>query len=126
MRLLENAAHGDPANHARELQRGGDDGALTDGHRNGFTGIPLAMIDALDPFRGRHQPGQFLGEIDPGLATQAQFTAVVGKAVDAQAHSDVVEKDVARLKNRFTAPRPTVRPLPVSLTLQPPAIPTPL
>jgi len=31
------------------------------------------MIDALDPFRGRHQPGQLLGEIDPGLAASPVY-----------------------------------------------------
>src|SRR5260370_14326206 len=78
MRLFENAAHGDPANGVCELQGSGDNGALTDGHRNGFTGIPFAMIDALDPFCRRHQPWQLLGEINSGLASQTQFTAVVG------------------------------------------------
>src|SRR6267378_7297284 len=83
MGLLKNAAHGDAANGVRELQGSGDNGALAGGHRNRFTRIPLAMKDAPDPFRGRHQPGQLLGEIDTSLTSQPQFTAVVGNAVDA-------------------------------------------
>ena len=101
MWLFENAAHGDPANGVRELQGSGDNGALAGGHRNRFTCVPLAMKDALDPFRGRHQPWQLLGEIDSGLASQTQFTAVVGKAVDAQTHPHVVEENVARFEDRF-------------------------
>ena len=101
MRLFENTATRDSADHASELKRSGDDGALTDGHRNRFTGIPLAMIDALDPFSGRHQPWQLLWEIDSSLASEPEFAAVVRKAVNSQAHSYVVEEDVARFKDRF-------------------------
>ena len=61
MGLLKDAPHGDAADHARELQRGGDDSALASGYGNRFTGIPLAMKHALDPFRGRHQPGLLRG-----------------------------------------------------------------
>src|SRR5258708_15625817 len=122
MRLFETAAQGDPADGVRELQGSGDNGTLAGGHRNRFTRIPLAMIDALDPFRGRHQPGQLLGEIDPGLAAQAQFTTVVRKAIDAQAHSDVVEKDVAGLEDCFMQAHHTVRTFPIDPTLELPAI----
>src|SRR6266853_562040 len=122
MRLLENAAHGDPADGVRELQGSGDNGTLAGGHRNRFSRIPLAMKDALDPFRRGHQPGQFFGEIDPGLAAQAQFTTVVRKAINAQAHPDVVEKDIAGLQDCFMQAHHTVRTFPIDPTLELPAI----
>src|SRR6266478_4577188 len=122
MGLLKNAAHGDAANGVSELQGSGDNGALAGGHRNRFTRIPLAMKDALDPFRGWHQPRQLLGEIDSGLASQTEFSGVVGKAIDAQAHSDVVEKDVTGLEDCFMQAHHTVRTFPIDPTLELPAI----
>src|SRR5207245_7612691 len=108
MRLLEYASRSDSANHARELQRSRGDGALPRRHGDRFTGIPLAMENALDPFCGRHQPGQLLGEIDSRLASEAELAPVVRKAVNAQAHSGIVEKDVARLEDGFVQPHDTV------------------
>ncbi len=116
--LFENSATCYSTDHPGKLQRGSRDGALTGGHGDRFTGIPLAMKNALDPFRGRHQPGHFLGEIDSGLVSQAQFTAIVGKSIDAQAHSDVVEEDVTRLEDRFVQAHHTVRALPVNPALE--------
>src|SRR5260370_32322506 len=103
--LFENAAHGDPTDHARELERSRGDGALTGGHRNRFTGIPFAMKDTLDPFGGSHQPGHFPGETHSGLESEAELVSVVRKTVDAQAHSDVVKEDVARLEDCFVHPQ---------------------
>src|SRR5258708_25804466 len=80
------------------------------------------MKDALDPFRRRHQPGQLLGQIDASLAPQAQLTAVVRKAVDAQTHPSVVEKDVTGFEDCFVQAHNAVRTLPVNPTLELPAI----
>src|SRR5467141_662657 len=69
------------------------------------------MENALDPFRGRHQPRQLLGEIDSRLASEAELAPVVRKTVNAQAHSGIVEKDVARLEDGFVQPHDTMRAL---------------
>src|SRR6266478_8265347 len=122
MRLLENAAHGDSADHARELQGSGDDGSLTGGHRDRFARIPLAMEDPLHPFSGRHQPGQLLWEIDSSLVSEPEFTAVVGEAVDAQAHSSVVEKNITGFEDGFVQSHHTMRAFPKDPTLELPAI----
>src|SRR6202166_1401030 len=101
MRLFKNAAHGDAADGARQLQRRGGDGALTGGDRYGFAGIPLAMEDALDPLLRRHQARLFGRQIDPCFMANAHFGGVVSKAVDAQLHAHVIEKNIAGLENGF-------------------------
>src|SRR6266478_5846086 len=122
MRLLENAAHGDSADHARELQGSRDDGSLTGGHRDRVARIPLAMEDPLHPFSGRHQPGQLLWEIDSSLVSEPEFAAIVRKAVDAQAHSSVVEENITGFEDGFVQSHHTMRALPVNPALELPAI----
>ncbi len=100
VRLFKHAAGSDATNHAGELQRRGGNSALSGGDGDDFAGIPFAMKDALDPFLRRHQAGLFGRKIDAGFVADAKFVAVVGKAIDSQAHAHVVEKDVARFQNR--------------------------
>src|SRR5882762_2169586 len=59
------------------------------------------MKHPLDPFGRRHQPLFFRRKIDSGLMSEAQFGAVIRKAVNSQPHADVVEKNVARLEDGF-------------------------
>src|SRR5438270_2615354 len=122
MRLLENAAHGDSADHARELKGSGDDGSLTGGHRDRFARIPLAMEDPLHPFSGRHQSGQLLWEIDSSLVPEPEFAAVVRKAVYAQAHSSVIGENITGFEDRFMRHHYAVRAFPEDPALELPAV----
>ena len=109
MRLLENAAGSDAADHAGQLERRGGNGALSGGYGNHFAGVPLAMKSPLDPFLRRHEAGLFGGKIDAGLVADAEFAGVIRKPVDSQAHADVVEKDVAGLQNGVVQTEDAVR-----------------
>src|SRR5260370_17853299 len=69
------------------------------------------MENTLERFSGRHQPGQLLGKIDSRFASEAELAPVVRKTVNAQSHSGIVEKDVARLEDGFVQPHDTMRAL---------------
>src|SRR5947209_20181943 len=99
MRLLENTAGCNAADHASELQWCGGDGALADGHGNRLTRIPFAMKSSFDPFLGGHQARLFGGKVDAGFMAEAQVAAVVGEAIDSHTHAHGVEKDVAGFQN---------------------------
>src|SRR6202140_2505983 len=112
MRLLKNAAHGDTADGARQLQRGGGDGALTGGDRYGFAGVPLAMEDALHPLLGRHQARLFRRQVDSCFVANAHFGGVISQAVDAQLHAHVIEKNIAGIENGFAEIHDSMRTFP--------------
>ena len=116
--MLENAAHGDAADGARELQRSGGDSALAGGDGNSFAGIPLAMEYTFSPFRRRHQAGFFGREINAGAMAQAHFGGVVREAINAQLHAYVVEKNVAGIEDGFTKVDDAVRTLSVDPALK--------
>ena len=84
-----------------QLHRRDDDRALADGNRNRFARIPFLVVHALLPFFRRHQPGFFAGQVDAGLAAEAQARGVLVDAVDSQALPDVVEEHVAGLHDGF-------------------------
>src|SRR5262245_32658233 len=97
MRLHEYAARGNATDQARRLQGSRGDSSLTAGNRYGFTGIPLAVEHALHPLLAGHQ-SRFLGrKVNSCLAAQAKLGCVVGDAVDAEAHAEVVEENIAGL-----------------------------
>src|SRR6202030_1734861 len=118
MRLLKNAAHGDAADGARQLQRRGGDRALTGGDRYGFASVPLAMEYALHPFLRGHQARLFGRQVDPCFMTNAHFGGVVSEAVDAQLHAHVIEKNITGIKNGFAKIHDTMRTFPVHPTFE--------
>src|ERR1700730_8606055 len=118
MWLLENAPHGNSTDGARELQRSGGDSTLSSRDGNGFSGIPLAMKHALDPFLGRHQASFFGRKINAGAVAQTHFCGVVREAIDAEFHAHVVEKNVAGIENGFAVVDNAVRALAIHPALK--------
>src|SRR5207245_9779577 len=97
VRLHEDAAGGDAADKARELQRSRDDGALANGNGDSLAGVPLPVKYALHPIFAGHQAGFFGGQVNAGLAAEAELGGVVGNAIDTMPDTKVVEENVAGL-----------------------------
>ena len=108
MRLHEYAAGGDAADHARELQGSGCDGALTGGHRNHLALIPLAVQRAFDPFRRGHQASFLARKVNPRFVSDAEVAAVISETVDSQTQAHVVEEHIAGLQDGFMKVRDAV------------------
>jgi len=103
--VLENAAHGESRRDGVPSCKGvGDNGPGRVDTENRFTRIPLSdSLSALDPFAGSHQPRATpRGRSIPVLRPKPSYYRSK-KAIDAQAHSAVVEKDVARILGCFYA-----------------------
>src|SRR5258708_12993780 len=112
MRLLKNSAHGDSANHARELQGSRCHRALADGHRNGFAGIPFAMEHPLHPLFAGHESGFFGRQINTSAVPKPQMPGVIGNTVNAYPLAHVVKEDVAGLYDCFGQTYVATRTLP--------------
>ena len=83
--------------------------ALADGNGNGFTGVPLAVKCAFDPWLGRHQPRFLGGKVNASAVTDAKQIAVISKAINAEFHADGVEKDVAGFQDGIVQVSGSVR-----------------
>src|ERR1019366_10679610 len=101
MRLHEYAAHRYSSNGLRELQRSGGYGALANAHRYVFTDHPLPVLHASRPILAGHQPRLLAGQINSSAFAQADLRTIVGHTIDSQPQADVVEKYVARFRNRL-------------------------
>src|SRR5207244_6969952 len=76
----------------------------------------------LDTIRLMHQPTLYRRDINSGLMSDAQSAAVIKKAVDAQTHSNVIEKNVAGLENGFVQAHDAVRAFSVHPAFELPSI----
>src|ERR1700756_3751279 len=101
MRLFEDAAHGDAADYAGELQGCRRYRALANRYGDGFSRVPFAVEHSLHPFLAGDQAALFGGQIDAGAMAEAEVRSVVGDPVNPEALSYVVKEDVARLHNRL-------------------------
>src|SRR5580704_18533530 len=108
VRALEIAAGCNATDHVRELKGGCGDGTLTNGNGNCFAGIPLTMIDALNPLLGRNQAGFFGWQIDAGFRTESQHFRVFRDAIDSQALAYVVKENVTGMNDGFVQIHDTV------------------
>ena len=97
MGALEHAAGGDAGESANHLDGRNSERALADADRSDFTGIVLLVEVFPFPFGGGDGAGDFIGEVDAGFRTEADFMRPVGDLVDAEASSQRIEKDVAGL-----------------------------
>ena len=97
----ENAAGGDAGDGAHHLDGRGGDGALADADGSDFAGIPLLVVVLHFPFGGRHGPGRFVGQVDAGSGTHADFVSPERDLIDAESRGEGVEEDVAGLIDGF-------------------------
>ena len=104
-----------PAGHGRggsgELDRGDEEGPLTDTDDQGLAGEPALLADPLRPLPGRQQTGQLPGHVHPGLGAEAEGGEEVVQAVDPHVVGQIVEVDVAGLDDGLLHGHGTVPPL---------------
>src|SRR6476661_7324349 len=101
MRLVESTTLGDSADHVGKLNGSSRDCALTDGHGNRLTGVPLLVKNALLPSLGRHQAGLLAGEIDARPASQAKIGAIKRDSIDSHLLAHVIKEHVAGMHDSF-------------------------
>src|ERR1017187_1956223 len=97
MRLKPHATDGESTNVMGELNGRYRGRALSDGHRDGLTRVPLLAEVPDLPFRGWHNSFGLVRQIDAGLVSQTDLIRILGDAIDTQSVADVIEEDVARL-----------------------------
>src|SRR5690242_2523797 len=99
VRAVPFAADGDAADVGGKLNGSNRGGALADGDRDRFTGIPFFAIVTDLPFRRRDDAFGFMRQIDAGFVAEADHFGELGDTIDAQAIADVVEERVAGLND---------------------------
>src|SRR5439155_7547407 len=109
MWLLEDAAGGNAADQASQLQRGGRDGTLTSRNGNRFARVPLPVKHALHPLLGRHESSFLGGKVDSGPVSDTQFISVIREPVDSELHASRVEKNVTGMQDGFMKIHHSVR-----------------
>src|SRR6266850_7139655 len=122
MRLFEDAAHRDSTNGIRELQRSCRNRALTDSHRNRFSGVPFSMEHALHPLFTGYESGFLRWQVYAGAMSKSQVRGIIRNPINAQALPHVVKENVARFYDRFVQIHEAVRALPIYPALELPPI----
>src|SRR5262249_51094311 len=101
MRLYRIAAARQPRHHRRDLQRRRRNLTLADRAGDRLAGIPLLAGLGFLPRGRRNRAAVLVGNIEFGLVAEAQSMGDVGDRVDAGAVADVVEINVAGLRDAF-------------------------
>src|SRR6267142_7037134 len=122
MRLFEDAAHRNSTNCIRELQRSCGNRALTDSHRNRFSGVPFSMEHALHPLFTGYESGFLRWQVYAGAMSKSQVRGIIRNPDNVQALPHVIKEDVAGLHDRFMQIHEAVRGLSVYPTLELPAV----
>src|ERR1700693_213911 len=116
---MPEAAIDQPAIGTRQLHGRDRYGALADGHRDGFAGVPLLPEIADLPCRRRHGTLGFVLEVNTGLWPQSSLVGIKGDLIDTRAVTHVIEINIARLHDAFMQGNGSVSALQVALMIMP-------
>src|ERR1700733_11868028 len=98
---MPHAAHGQPADGYRQLDRSHLNIALTDGCRDRIAFIPLLALKSQLPASGRQNSFDFTWKIDSGFLSQPSHLSVLRDRIDPDASARVIKIHVAGLDDRM-------------------------
>ena len=114
------AAVGEHGERSGELDSGGEHGALADGHRDRFTGVPRRPTHPPAPFGVTDETGRLGWEADTGAPAESENLEPQSHSVDAQPLTELVVVDIARclegsreIDHAVTPPTPAAEPVAV-------------